>query len=110
MADAPLPPGFDAAKLTQAQRAFESALGADKVFFEPLDRTGYKDKFAIADGAHLPAGAIGPTCVEEVQAALRVANQFRVPIWPISRGKNLGYGGSAPVLSGSVVMDLSGMK
>ena len=35
------------------------------------------------------------TSVEEVQAVMRIANQFRVPVWPISRGKNLGYGGSA---------------
>ncbi|OYW45844.1 MAG: FAD-linked oxidase [Sphingomonadales bacterium 32-68-7] len=110
MEDDWLPPGFDAARLTQARRAFESALGADKVFFEPLDRSTYRDKFAVQAGAHQPAGAIGPTSVEEVQAALRVANQFRVPIWPVSRGKNLGYGGSAPLLSGSVVMDLSAMK
>ena len=110
MADPPLPPDFTLQKLTQAQRAFESALGSSKVFFEDLDRTGYKDKFAVNDAAHLPAGAIGPTTVEEVQAALRIANQYRLPVWPISRGKNLGYGGTAPLLSGSVVMDLSGMK
>ena len=96
MADPPLPPDFTLQKLTQAQRAFESALGSSKVFFEDLDRTGYKDKFAVNDAAHLPAGAIGPTTVEEVQAALRIANQYRLPVWPISRGKNLGYGGSAP--------------
>ena len=110
MADIPLPPGFTALKLTQARRAFESVLGASKVFFEDIDRTGYHDKFAISDARHLPSGAIGPTSVEEVQAAVRIANQFRLPIWPISRGKNLGYGGNAPLLSGSVVMDLSGMK
>jgi 4-cresol dehydrogenase (hydroxylating) flavoprotein subunit len=110
MEDNFLPPGFDAARLREALRALESALGADKVFFEGLDRTGYRDKFAIQDGTHQPVGAIGPTTVEEVQAALRVANQYKLPIWPISRGKNLGYGGSAPLLSGSVVMDLSGMK
>src|SRR5690606_21600227 len=110
MADAPLPPGLNLQQLSQAQRAFETALGADKVFFENLDRTGYGDKCAIDDAAHWPAGAIAPATVEEVQAALRVANQFRVPVWPISRGKNLGYGGSAPLLSGSVVMDLSRMK
>ena len=57
----PLPPDFTLQKLTQAQRAFETALGADKVFFEDLDRTGYRDKFAIDEGAHLPVGAIGPT-------------------------------------------------
>ena len=106
----PLPPGFTAQKMDQARRAFEAALGADKVFFDDLDRQTYRDKFWVDEGAHIPSGAIAPTSVEEVQAAVRVANQFRVPIFPISRGKNLGYGGSAPVLEGSVVMDLSGMK
>jgi 4-cresol dehydrogenase (hydroxylating) len=106
----PLPPGFTAQKMDQAMRAFEAALGAGKVFFEDLDRQTYSDKFWVEEDAHIPVGAIAPTSVEEVQAAVRVANQFRVPIFPISRGKNLGYGGSAPVLEGSVVMDLSGMK
>lgn len=110
MADIPLPPGFTAQKMDQARKAFEAALGADKVFFEDLDRVSYQDKFAIDDAGHHPAGAIGPTSVEEVQAAVKIANQLRVPLFPISRGKNLGYGGSAPVLAGSVVMDLSGMK
>lgn len=110
MTDTPLPPGFTAQKMDQARRAFEAALGADKVFFHGLDRVTYQDKFAVDDSGHHPAGAIGPTSVEEVQAAVKIANQFRVPLFPISRGKNLGYGGSAPVLSGSVVLDLSGMK
>ncbi len=110
MEEDPIPPGFTAARLSEALRAFESALGADKVFFDDLDRHGYRDKFAIQEGTHLPVGAIGPTTVEEVQAALRVANQYKLPVWPISRGKNLGYGGSAPLLTGSVVMDLSRMK
>jgi 4-cresol dehydrogenase (hydroxylating) len=96
--------------MDQAARAFEAALGAGKVFFDDLDRITYRDKFWVDEGAHIPSGAIAPTTVEEVQAAVKVANQFRVPIFPISRGKNLGYGGSAPVLEGSVVMDLSGMK
>jgi 4-cresol dehydrogenase (hydroxylating) len=106
----PLPPGFTAQKMDQAMRAFEAALGAEKVFFDDLDRQTYRDKFWVDEDAHIPFGAIAPTSVDEVQAAVRVANQFRVPIFPISRGKNLGYGGSAPVLEGSVVMDLSGMK
>ncbi len=106
----PLPPGFTAQKMAQAQRAFEAALGAKKVFFEPLDRASYQDKFAVDDSRHHPAGAIAPETVEEVQAAVRIANQFLLPLWPFSRGKNLGYGGTAPELTGSVVLDLSRMK
>lgn len=110
MADIPLSPGMDQQKLGQARRAFESALGAGKVFFEDLDRMTYEDKFSVDDAGHKPAGAVAPTSVEEVQAVVRIANQYFLPLWPISRGKNLGYGGTAPQLSGSVVLDLSGMK
>jgi len=110
MADIPLPPGLTEARLTDVQRAFERALGADKVFFTDLDRTTYEDKFAVDDAGHHPAGAVAPESVEEVQAAVRIANQYRMPLWPISRGKNLGYGGSAPLLAGSVVLDMSRMK
>ena len=60
MADTPLPPGFTAQKLDQARRAFESVLGASKVFFEDLDRTSYLDKFAVNDDAHHPAGPSRP--------------------------------------------------
>jgi len=40
--------------------------------------------------------------------ARRAANH--VPIWTVSRGKNLGYGTAAPVVAGSIILDLSRMK
>ena len=97
-------------RLDEARRALEAALGADKVFFEALDQRSYQDKFAVDDAAHHPAGAVAPDTVEEIQAVVRIANEYRLPIFPIARGKNLGYGGTAPVLAGSVVLDLSRMK
>ena len=45
-----------------------------------------------------------------MQAIVRIASQYRIPLYAISTGKNLGYGGSAPVLSGSVVLDLKRMN
>jgi 4-cresol dehydrogenase (hydroxylating) len=45
-----------------------------------------------------------------VQAVVRVANKYKIPLYPISTGKNLGYGGSAPNHSGSVVLDLKRMN
>ena len=41
---------------------------------------------------------------------MRIANRYHVPLYPISTGKNLGYGGSAPAYSGSVVVDLKRMN
>ncbi|WP_245978628.1 FAD-binding oxidoreductase [Aurantiacibacter xanthus] len=110
MADIPLPPGFTAMKMDQARAELETLLGSSKVFFEDLDRITYKDKFAVNDAGHHASGAVAPESVEEIQAVLRVANQYRLPVFPIARGKNLGYGGTAPTLAGSVVMDLSRMK
>lgn len=44
--------------------------------------------------------------MEDVQAIVRWANDTLIPIHPISMGRNLGYGGAAPRVSGSVVVDL----
>ncbi|RYG80177.1 FAD-binding oxidoreductase, partial [bacterium] len=55
---------------------------------------------------HAGSGAVAPGSVEEVQAVLRIANEHRIPLWPISRGKNLGYGGSAPRMAGTLMLDL----
>ena len=41
---------------------------------------------------------------------MKIANEYRVPLYPISTGRNLGYGGAAPALSGSVVLDLKRMN
>lgn len=37
---------------------------------------------------------------------VRWANKYLIPIHPISVGRNLGYGGAAPRVRGSVVVDL----
>lgn len=42
----------------------------------------------------------------ELSFPTRTANKHLVPVSPISRGKNLGYGGRAPRLSGSIIIDL----
>jgi hypothetical protein len=34
------------------------------------------------------------------------ANKHKIPIFPISIGRNLGYGGAAPRVRGSVVVDM----
>ena len=93
-----------------AWRAFADAIGSKWVLNTEADIHTYSDHYAADEGEHAPAGAIAPANADEVQAIVRIANQYRVPLWPISRGKNFGYGGAAPVLQGSVVLDLSRMK
>jgi len=48
--------------------------------------------------------------VEQVQQIVRIANKYKIPLYAISTGRNLGYGGSAPTLTGSVIVDLKRMN
>src|SRR3954471_20979192 len=51
-----------------------------------------------------------PASVEEIQAVVRAANAFKVPLYPISRGRNWGLGSRVPVQSGNCVLDLHRMN
>lgn len=93
-----------------AFRAFAAAIGTEWVMTSDDDRIAYSDHFAADEALHQPSAAIAPANAEEVRAVVRIANQYKVPLWPISRGKNFGYGGAAPVMKGAVVLDLSRMK
>lgn len=53
---------------------------------------------------------IHPGSATEVSQCLRIAQEHRIPVYPISRGMNWGYGSSAPVEDGCVVMDLGRMN
>jgi hypothetical protein len=54
----------------------------------------------------LASAVIAPRNVADVQAIFRAANEHRIPLWPISIGRNSGYGGAAPRVSGSVVLNM----
>lgn len=43
---------------------------------------------------------------EQVQECVRIANRFSVPLYPVSGGKNWGYGSRAPSFDGAVLLDL----
>ena len=107
------PPGVSPSDFAQAIAQFQAAVGRDWVFTSDEDLDLYKDAYSPFWGEpeeRIASAAVAPQTVEEVQAVVRIANQFKVPLYPISTGKNLGYGGSAPVLSGSVVLDLKRMN
>ena len=108
-----VPPGVSAADFAAALKAFEAAVGKDWVFTSDEDVELYRDAYSPLwdePEERLASAAVAPSSVEEVQAIVRIANRYRIPLYPISTGKNLGYGGSAPALSGSVVLDLKRMN
>jgi FAD/FMN-containing dehydrogenase len=40
------------------------------------------------------------------RAIVQLANEISCPLWPISIGRNSGYGGAAPRVSGSIVLNM----
>ena len=102
---------ISASQLEAALAAFARIVGSDNVYAEEQDRRGYVDAMAPRDPAsYMPLAAVAPANVEQVQAIVRVAGEHGVPLWPISRGKNFGYGGAAPPVSGVVMLDLIRMN
>jgi 4-cresol dehydrogenase (hydroxylating) len=106
-----LPPRHDPASFDRAIKAFAGVVGQRWVLSTEEDRQTYLDAYALGDGLnHASAAAVAPGSVEEVQAIVRLANEHRIPLWPTSRGKNLGYGAAAPAMPGTVVLDLGRMN
>lgn len=108
-----VPPGVSTRDWETALRQFRQAVGESWVFTSDDDIALYRDAYSPLWGEpeeRLVSAALAPDTTEQVSAVVRTANQFRIPVFPISTGKNLGYGGSAPNLSGSVVIDLKRMN
>jgi 4-cresol dehydrogenase (hydroxylating) len=98
-----------AADFARLLEEFRGAVGADWVWSSEEDLGPYRDSFSpvwdTAEERHASA-AVAPKNVEQVQAIVRIANAHKVPLYPISTGKNFGYGGPSPNVTGSVVLDL----
>jgi 4-cresol dehydrogenase (hydroxylating) len=56
------------------------------------------------------AGVVRPGTTEEVQRIVEFANRFRLPLYPISRGRNWGLGSRLPVQDGACIVDLARMN
>ena len=57
----------------------------------------------------LPAAAVHPATTEHVRAVILLAREFDIPIWPVSTGKNWGYGEKTASYPGGITMILDRM-
>lgn len=55
-------------------------------------------------------GVVRPASTEQLQALVRLAGDGGVPLYPISSGRNWGYGSALPVTDGCLLVDLGRMK
>lgn len=106
-----LPEGLTKAEFTKAIEAFRAVVGVDNVIVD-LDRLVPYTKIMIPEDEklHQPSAVIIPLTVDHVQKVVGLANQYKTPLWPISTGRNFGYGSAAPATAGQIVIDLRRMN
>ncbi|OQD67827.1 hypothetical protein PENPOL_c003G02968 [Penicillium polonicum] len=80
---------------------------------DQIDDGSYMDPTLTHDPHHvmeqdyfLASATVAPRDVSDVQVIVRLANKLSFPLWPISIGRNSGYGGAAPRVSGSIVLNM----
>jgi 4-cresol dehydrogenase (hydroxylating) len=102
----PLPP----TPLQQAVAAWTQLLGPDCCVAGADARAqGYEYDVGEYDKRVIPA-ILYPTSPVDVQAIVRVANTYKIPLYSLSLGKNWGLGSRQPVQHHGVAVDLSHMQ
>lgn len=113
-----LPQGISKLVFNTAIAALQSQLGSENVVVNdkaPEDSGWYMehpnthDMMSVSPETNqefVASAVVYPGSTAEVQMIVLWANKYLIPIFPISMGRNLGYGGAAPRVRGSVVMDL----
>src|SRR5690554_2203780 len=106
-----LPRGLTQDEFRQAVEKFRALLGEENVLVDSEHLLPYnKIMMSASNAEHAPSAALTATTVEEVQGIVRICNEHRIPIYPISTGRNFGYGSAAPVQRGQVILDLKKMN
>lgn len=90
--------------LENAIAAFIAALGSENVVVHP-DELQHYERATFHYENNVPA-VVRPGTVLEVQRCLQIANEFKVPVYPISTGLNIGYGSTVPPAPGCIIMEL----
>lgn len=94
--------------LNEAFHQWSDIVGPDNICRET-------DALDLASTATYPTegkvvGLVAPANTEQVSACLEVAQKYKVPVYPISTGKNWGYGSRVPPLGEAIILDLGRMN
>jgi 4-cresol dehydrogenase (hydroxylating) len=90
-----------ASALAEWARAIgESFVTADPAAVGPAETATYPTSERVL-------AILRPASSAEVQTCVRIANAYGIPLYPVSSGKNWGYGSRVPASDGCVILDLA---
>ena len=106
-----LPRGVDKSDFEHAIDKFRALLGDENVLTKDDQLAPYmKIMMPVPNAEHTPSAAITANSAEEVQGVVKICNEYKIPVWTISTGRNFGYGSAAPGQRGQVILDLKKMN
>src|SRR5262249_6678208 len=87
---------------------FGAILGSERACFDEQTR----QKYARSTGVRgtRPLGVLFPHSTRDVVEIVKTASALRLPLHPISCGKNWGYGDACAPSEGQLIVDLSRMN
>src|SRR5258706_5862777 len=94
--------------LQRALREWAAVIGPQHVKADASTRDQYRRTTGL--DAHRPMAILYPETTAQVREILRIASASRIGVYPISRGKNWGYGDATPAGANQVVLDLRRMN
>jgi 4-cresol dehydrogenase (hydroxylating) len=89
-------------------KEIRKAIGEDYVLTSAEDVRKYSVDTSVWQT--IPTAVVFPGKTEEVAQIVKLANQYKFPIWPFSKGKNWSYGASMGLEPGAVIMMLDRMN
>ena len=112
-----LPPNTSEEKFREFTERAAAICGDDNVIVitttDEFENEHYLDPSKAHDMYHcldrdyfISSAVVSPRGVADVQGIMRLCNEFEIPVWPFSIGRNVGYGGAAPRVPGSIGLDL----
>ncbi|QGZ37802.1 4-cresol dehydrogenase (hydroxylating) [Pseudoduganella flava] len=93
---------------TEALALWRALLGPERVLTD--DATLARYAASTSSWSTRPCAILRPRSTAEVAQVARLATAHRVPLYPISAGRNWGYGDACALTDGHAIVDLSGMN
>ena len=100
-------PACPSASLQHAISRWQEALGEANVQIGPDAQRRYRPN--TLGLSRCIGAALVPSNLTQIVQIVRIAGACRIPLYPISRGRNWGYGAANPVTDHCVIVDCSQM-
>ncbi len=91
-----------------AIRSWRKALGENSIVAEADFLATYTD--SVCSSTRQVVAVLMPGSAEDIQKIVAIANEYHVPLYPISCGKQWGLGSRLPVRDGAAIVDLGRMN